>query len=223
MSLKPPKKSDVGKRWMNPRQSKEILIQPEYHLIVTEGTDTEPQYFESIKTRINSKYHEKICLEIYGEGDNTLSLLKKAQKRALGSSTIFKHVWIVFDTDDFPPDHINRTVEKCLSMTNEETEYHALWSNQCVELWFMLHFNYIDADLHRSEYFPKLTEWMSNIGCGKYGKNRKDMFDILMPYLDNAIDNAKKLNAINKNKTPANSSPGTQVYKLLELLKPYLK
>ncbi len=223
MSLKPPKKSDVSKRWMNPRKSKEILIQPEYHLIVTEGTDTEPQYFESIKTRINSKYQRKIYLEIYGEGDNTLSLLKKAQKRALGSSTIFKHVWIVFDTDDFPPDHINRTVEKCLSMTNEETEYHALWSNQCVELWFMLHFNYIDADLHRSEYFPKLTEWMSNIGCGKYEKNRKDMFDILMPYLDNAIDNAKKLNAINKNKTPANSSPGTQVYKLLELLKPYLK
>ncbi|MBO6231165.1 MAG: RloB domain-containing protein [Ruminiclostridium sp.] len=223
MSLKPPKKSDVSKHWMNPRKSKEILIQPEYHLIVTEGTDTEPQYFESIKTRINSKYQGKIYLEIYGEGDNTLSLLKKAQKRALGSSTIFKHVWIVFDTDDFPPDHINRTVEKCLSMTNEETEYHALWSNQCVELWFMLHFNYIDADLHRSEYFPKLTEWMSNIGCGKYEKNRKDMFDILMPYLDNAIDNAKKLNAINKNKTPANSSPGTQVYKLLELLKPYLK
>ena len=116
MSLKPPKKSDVGKRWMNPRKSKEILIQPEYHLIVTEGTDTEPQYFESIKTRINSKYQGKIYLEIYGEGDNTLRMKKKTQKRALGSSTIFKHVWIVFDTDDFPPDHINRTVEKCLSM-----------------------------------------------------------------------------------------------------------
>lgn len=38
MSLKPPKKSDKNKEWMKPRQDKRILVQPEYHLIVTEGT-----------------------------------------------------------------------------------------------------------------------------------------------------------------------------------------
>ena len=42
MSLKPPKKSDLGKSWMKPRRDKNILICPEYHLIVTEGTETEP-------------------------------------------------------------------------------------------------------------------------------------------------------------------------------------
>ena len=42
MSLKPPKKSDLGKSWMKPRRDKNILIRPEYHLIVTEGTETEP-------------------------------------------------------------------------------------------------------------------------------------------------------------------------------------
>ena len=36
MSLKPPKKSDLGKSWMKPRRDKNILIRPEYHLIVTE-------------------------------------------------------------------------------------------------------------------------------------------------------------------------------------------
>lgn len=46
MSLKPPKKSDMGKSWMKPRRDKSILLRPEYHLIVTEGTATEPQYFE---------------------------------------------------------------------------------------------------------------------------------------------------------------------------------
>lgn len=35
MSLKPPKKSDLGKSWMKPRRDKNILIRPEYHLIVT--------------------------------------------------------------------------------------------------------------------------------------------------------------------------------------------
>jgi hypothetical protein len=38
MSLKPPKKSDMGKSWMKPRRDKSILLRPEYHLIVTEGT-----------------------------------------------------------------------------------------------------------------------------------------------------------------------------------------
>lgn len=86
----------------------------------------------------------------------------------------------------------------------------------------MLHFNYVDADLHRSEYYPKLSEWLSNIGQGDYAKNRDDIFLVLAPYLDNAIRNARKLDKINQGKTPANSAPGTQVYQLLEMLRPYL-
>lgn len=77
MSLKPPKKSDLGKSWMKPRRDKNILIRPEYHLIVTEGTETEPQYFEAIRDIINSQYRDKIQLDVHGAGDNTLSLLDK--------------------------------------------------------------------------------------------------------------------------------------------------
>ena len=85
MSLKPPKKSDLEKDWMTRRRDKVIHISPEYHLIVTEGTDTEPAYFESIKEIINSKYRERIQLDIFGEGDNTLSLFEKARKKAISS------------------------------------------------------------------------------------------------------------------------------------------
>jgi hypothetical protein len=42
MSLKPSKKSDLDIKWMKKRRDKVIRIQPEYHLIVTEGTETEP-------------------------------------------------------------------------------------------------------------------------------------------------------------------------------------
>ncbi|WP_330637594.1 hypothetical protein [Enterocloster lavalensis] len=44
MSLKPLKKSDMNKEWMRTRRDKPRKIQPEYHLIVTEGTNTEPAY-----------------------------------------------------------------------------------------------------------------------------------------------------------------------------------
>lgn len=45
MSMKPCKKSDLNKKWMSDRRDRRITIAPEYHLIVTEGTKTEPQYF----------------------------------------------------------------------------------------------------------------------------------------------------------------------------------
>lgn len=56
MSLKPPKKSDLNKSWMKPKPDRGMKIQPEYHLIVSEGTDTEPAYFEAIRDIINSRY-----------------------------------------------------------------------------------------------------------------------------------------------------------------------
>lgn len=128
----------------------------------------------------------------------------------------------MYDTDDFPAEHINKTAALCEQNSNSETRFHAIWSNQCIELWFLLHFGYYQADIHRSEYWPKLTEWLTNIGEGVYKKNRADMYSILRPYMDVAINNAKRLKKINVGKTPADSAPGTKVYELVEYLKPYL-
>ena len=216
-------KSDLDKKWMKKRLDRAIKIQPEYHLIVTEGTDTEPEYFGSIKDVINKKYPEKIKLDVYGEGDNTISLFQKAKTRAEESSNVYKHVWIVYDTDDFPADHINKTAELCISESTEEVTYHAIWSNQCIELWFLLHFSFIQSDLHRSSYWPKLTGLLNFQGFGAYEKNRSDMYRILLPYMDTAIANAEKLAKTNDGKLPSESAPGTQVYLLVKKLRPYLQ
>lgn len=96
MSLKPLKKSDLEKDWMKTRRDKAIRIQPEYHLIVTEGTKTEPQYFQAVRDIINRQYRGKIQLDIFGEGDNTLSLFEKAKSRVSQNANGYKHVWIVY-------------------------------------------------------------------------------------------------------------------------------
>lgn len=222
MGLKPPKKSDLNKGWMKKRIDRKIKIKPEYHLIVTEGTDTEPQYFQTIKDIINQQYCGKIQLDIYGEGDNTLSLFDKAKRRVGENLNGYKHVWVIYDTDDFPADHINRTAELCGQNTTADTQYHAVWSNQCIELWFLLHFGFFHSDIDRKEYWPKLTGWLASIGKGEYSKGRPDMYDILRPYMDQAIRHAKKLEEINAGRQPANSAPGTKVYELIEKLRPYL-
>lgn len=208
---------------MKKKPDRMIKIQPEYHLIVTEGTDTEPAYFGSIKEIINKQYPEKIHLDVSGEGDNTISLFGKAKMLAENSPNIYKHVWIVYDTDDFPADHIDNVVRLCEENTTEETTFHAVWSNQCIELWFLLHFSYMQSDIHRTEYWPKLTEQLIRIGEGEYEKNRGDMYRILRPYMDYAIGNAKRLNAQNEGKLPSEAAPGTKVYELIETLKPYLE
>lgn len=113
VSLNPPKKSDRNKAWMQPRRDKAKKLQPEYHLLVTEGTDTEPAYLGAIRDRINARYQGRIQLEIYGEGDNTLSLLNKARNRAFANPNGYRHVWVVYDTDDFPAEHIDQTAQLC--------------------------------------------------------------------------------------------------------------
>lgn len=222
MSLRPPKKSDLGKAWMKRGQVCIKKLQPEYHLIVTEGTDTEPAYFDAIRSIINRNYKGRIQLDIFGEGDNTISLFRRARDRATNSANIYRHVWIVYDVDDFPSEHVDTVVQLCNESSNEETEYHAIWSNQCIELWFLLHFSYMHSDIHRTEYWPKLTEWFESIGVGSYQKNRQDVFEILCPYMEHAIRNAKKLDALNSGRMPSQAAPGTKVYELVEKLKPYL-
>lgn len=223
MSLKPKKVSDMNKAWMGARRGKVVKIAPEYHLIVSEGTDTEPLYFQAIKEIINEKYKNRISIRIEGMGDNTTNLFKKAQKIVEGSSVIYKHVWLVYDKDDFPKKYFNVTETKCNINSNEETTYHALWSNQCIELWFLLHYSFLQSDLHRDEYWPKLSDWLRKEGFGEYRKGRADMFEILRPHMDDAIRNAKRLEELNEGKTPSASAPGTKVYKIIEKLKPFLQ
>lgn len=222
MSGKPPKKSDMGKVWMKPRRDFRQIISPEYHLIITEGTETEPQYFQRIKEIIDEKYRDRIHLDVSGKGDNTLSLFHKAEKDVSRSNNIYKHVWLVYDKDDFPAEHFDRTAELCARVSTEETQYHAIWSNQCIELWFLLHFMFLQTDLHRNEYWPKLTDCMKQKNLGSYYKSRPDMYDTLRPYMEEAIRNAQKLEAINQGKSPSKSAPGTTAHHLFEALQPYL-
>ena len=222
MSRNAPKKSDMGKAWIKPRRNIGQMISPEYHLIVSEGTDTEPMYFRSIKDIVESKYRGRIFLDISGKGENTVNLFNHAVNDVVNSNIVYKHVWLIYDKDDFPSEHFDKTAELCESAGSEETAYHAIWSNQCIELWFLLHFMFLQADLHRNEYWPKLTEQLNAIGKGDYTKNRSDMFEILRPYMDDAVRNAIKLQEINQGRTPTRSAPGTKMHLLIDSLKPYL-
>lgn len=234
MSNKPRKHSEEQKsressarrmrgRWGAARSaSPTIPINPERHLIVTEGEKTEPYYFEAIRGRINARYHGRwVTVQIVGAGANTVSLMNRARQIASDDATGFTHVWVVYDKDDFSSEDFNAVAEMCEHEHAGGAQFHAVWSNECFELWYILHFEYMSSDLSRTSYASKLTASLEAIGEGQYRKNRSDMFDILESRLDSAMENASKLEQFNRGKTPADSAPGTTVHKLVDHLRPF--
>ncbi len=123
----------------------------------------------------------------------------------------------------YQDEQFNQTVLQCEAINKEDTDicFHALWSNECFELWFVLHYAYQQTGISRDQYIRKLDEYLESYGG--YSKTRDDMYSILFPKLRIAIKNAKKLRQNNEGKTPAISNPGTVVYEIIEYLCPYLE
>ena len=119
-----------------------------------------------------------------------------------------------------------RLVERAekLNKQNPELQYHAAWSNECIEFWFLLHFAYYTSNNHRSEYKKFLNEKFQELGIGKYEKNMYNIFELLMEYGSPklAIRYAKRIIKEGQGKTPTEIAPGTKVYELVEELAKYL-
>lgn len=234
MSNKPRKHSELKKResaakrmkvrWGKTRSAApSIRIRPERFLIVTEGTKTEPYYFEGFRRRVNAEYHgEFVTLLVYGLGDNTVSLFEQAKRIAEADPDGFTQVWVVYDKDSFPSRDFNAVPVLCDAASGGGVAYHAAWTNEAFELWYVLHFAYVDSALGRSAYAPILTRYLRAEGLGAYEKNRSDMFDVLESRMQTAISNAEKLEEANAGAAPADSNPGTTVHLLVEELLPYL-
>ena len=225
MSLKTDRKSNRNKPWIASRKSSGRRLRISYHLIVTEGTKTEPAYFNGLKRAINvADGMEKVHLDIIGTGTNTTGLISRAKSLVRNAGNPYRHVWLVYDKDDFPTADFNSVVDLCLKETRVSGEviYHAIWSNQCIELWFLLHFIYLNTDIHRSEYYTRLSKYLEQDGLGKYTKNRDDIFTVLLPKIRAAIENAEKLEIVNNGKTPSQSAPGTMVHAMMKEFLPYL-
>ena len=119
-------------------------------LVVCEGERTEPNYFKGL---VKDRYSEVRAEEIVGEGRSTCALVKKAEEireRLENQRQLkFDRVWVVFDKDDF--NDFNEAIALA-----ERKGYGSAWSNEAFELWYLLHFVYLDAGISRVDYIAKL-------------------------------------------------------------------
>ena len=222
-----PKKAGM-EAWKKKRRQ-EYLEQKEYrYYIFCEGEQTEPQYFAGFKRLIedNPIYRNMLLIEIEPCAAETMRVIEAAEKYVKKYGITKGQVWCVYDKDSFPAKDFNGVIERAdkLNKNNPDLQYHCAWSNECIEFWFLLHFSYYTAHNHRNEYITFLNHKFKELGLGRYQKNMKNIFEILMEKgnLKLAIRYAKRIMEEGKGRAPADIAPGTNVYKLAEELLRYI-
>ncbi len=201
--------SDYLRRQIKTRETRKKF------LIVCEGEKTEVNYFKAFTVP------KKIEVTVRGEGKNSLSLVEKAIKIIdnVNKDDSFDQIWCVFDKDNCSKEQFNQA-EGLAKQKNIKIAY----SNEAFEIWFILHFQYLDIATSRSEYLTILTKQMQKYGLlnkkEKYKKNREDMYEKLKPYQTTAITNAAKLiqDRDEAKKHPFDANPSTTVQELVQEL-----
>jgi hypothetical protein len=177
-------------------------------LIVCEGEKTEPNYFKAFPE--NPHIYDEI--DIQGTGYNTISLVEKAvqlKNEAQKKRTPYQEVWCVFDRDSFPWESFNEAI----ALAKREKIRYA-YSIEAFEIWYLLHFDYYDTALSRTQYKEKLTDRLRT----EYLKNDTEMYNRLKDSQGIAIQNAKKLYNFQCSKSIQAQNPVTTVFELVEKL-----
>lgn len=181
--------------------------------IYTEGTKTEPNYFNSIKDELRLSEIDIQVKGVPGFGNHTLLLVegvieRKDKEKDDGFETEW---WVVFDKDQHAD--FNKAVERA-----RKNGINVAYSNESFELWFILHFEFLQSSLGRNNFEAKLTKLLGR----KYEKNGSDIYELIKLKEADAIRYAKKLEEMHDNAkvtSPEKRDPSTLVYKLVERLR----
>lgn len=149
-------------------------------LIVTEGSKTEPLYLGEIRSKYrlqtanvqvqHSQYGTspvrivEYAEHLFVNGDEA----KNIQPRA------FEQVYVVFDRDDHDTYHnaLAKTAALSGKLRNDlkqAVKFEAIASVPCFELWLLLHFEDVQAPLHRTEVYQRLRQHLPDYDKGQAG------------------------------------------------------
>jgi len=181
------------------RRVDEVPIRQRF-LIVCEGGKTEPNYFRKFRV-------PQLVAQVEGLGMNTIGLVQRALE--LREQDEYDQVWCVFDKDDFPDRNFNAAIT--LARRNGVK---VAYSNQSFELWYVLHFYYMDNALPRADYMRMLSKELKH----DYEKNSATIYEELRQRQDTAIRNAERLLNQYHPIRPSRDDPSTTVYKLVQQL-----
>ncbi len=178
-------------------------IKPRF-LIVCEGTKTEPNYFGAFRV-------PKDVIDIRGLGENPSRLVQSAKNFA--EQEEYDQVWCVFDRDDWTEEDFNHAIRSATSYN-----FKIAYSNEAFELWYILHFEFLNTGIPRSDYCTKLTSLLGQ----PYQKNSMTIYDALVERQALAIKNAETLLQQYESRNPVKDNPSTTVHLLVQELNKFM-
>ena len=181
-------------------------------LIITEGVNTEPDYFTSFRLTSAS-------IQVIGEGMSCMSLVRKAisirdNLRERGRS--YDQNWVVFDKDDNP----DKTFNDAITLARKEN-FHVAYSNQAFEYWFLLHFKKYKGCFTRIQMNKMLGKILGESYSKKSGQ-AATLYIRLLPLQQDAIKRAKEIFKEMSLGNPAKEESSTTVFQLVEQLNKFL-
>ena len=149
-------------------------------LVVCEGEKTEPLYLAEIRQELRLS---SATVQVQGGafGSDPLRVVEYAEHlfrngdRARGLERhSFDRVIAVFDRDDHQTYHqaLSRSAALNGALTNAERKrvtFEAVASVPCFELWLLLHYEDVQAPIHRSEVYTRLKKYLPGYDKGQGG------------------------------------------------------
>lgn len=184
------------------------------HLIVCEDSKSSVDYLRSFE--VPEDFAEVV---VEGGAGNTCGVVEKAlelRKEAIDSKQPYSRIWCVFDRDSFPAKDFNRAFD--LARGSDKSDVEIIWSNECFELWYLLHFELRTTGIGREDLKRRISE-PTRLGK-KYEKSDTSVFERLKDKTDTAIKNSRKLLAeYGAELKPEQDNPSTNVHELVIVLR----
>jgi len=187
---------------------------PKKLYIYTNGEKTEYEYFRLFKDYLKKQGEYQLIVKpaIKGNFENLVNQVSGSKKPKKFFAKDGDEIWLVFDIDNEIVENPNKF---SLAIENAKSKkFNLAWSNECFELWFLLHFQDLKSGIPRCDYHQKLKQFCRKESF-EYHKNQNidKLFELLKDRIPTAIKNAKKIDINNPSK-----SPSTKVYKIIEKL-----
>ena len=184
------------------------------YLIVSEDSKSSLDYFRAFP--IDKKRAKIVTLGGAGDALNVVQKGIELQQDAQKVGSPFIQVYCTFDRDSMPQDRYNQACQ----LAATQNDLTAIWSNECFELWYLLHFSYRNTAIGRKEIY-RVLKGASHLGR-TYQKGDPSIFAELKPKLETALKNASQLayHAREENSVmPWNVNPSTEVHQLVNKLR----
>jgi hypothetical protein len=187
-------------------------------LIVSEGSKTEPLYFNSLKSNLRLAMVE---VKIVGEGAAPITVVDRAielreERKRLAKKSITKAayevVYCVIDVEaPIPHESLARAIDKA-----KGNKLDVILSNPCFEYWYILHFRKTSAPFSTSQDVKSALRREHSA----YSEGDTTIFNVVYPKTSDAIKRSKEVLEEQHNNAEdlRNCNPSTHVHKIVEYL-----